>query len=50
MAWGDVSAEAGVDYNCACLIGQVIGSSLTELPDFEKIKADIKAMHENEIQ
>lgn len=50
VAWGDVSAEAGVDYNCACLIGQVIGSSLTELPDFEKIKADIKAMHENEIQ
>ena len=49
-AWGDVPAEAGVDYNCACLVGQVIGSSLTELPDFEKIKADIESMHENDIQ
>ena len=51
LSFGELEEkESEQDYNCACLLGQVIGSSFVEAPNFSKIKQDIKQLHKGNIQ
>lgn len=50
VACRDTQWREDKDFNCACLIGVVIGNPLNALPDFEKIKKDIKQIHTGEIE
>ena len=50
IAFERVSSELGADFNCACLEGLVIGSLLTDMPNFSNIKSDIQQLHTGDIQ
>lgn len=50
IAFEKVHSEPGVDFNCACLEGLVIGSLMTEMPDFSNIKSDIRQLHTGDLQ
>lgn len=47
---GTVESESEKDHNCACLLGWIIGSSLTKEPNFDGIKQDVSKMHKGNIQ
>ena len=44
------TSSSGSDFNCACLLGQIIGSSLAAAPNFVAIKKDIKLFHKGNVQ
>lgn len=50
IAFEKVSSEPGVDFNCGCLEGLVIGSLMTDMPDFSNIKSDIRQLHTGDLQ
>lgn len=50
FASGEKDTSSEDDRRCADLLGIVIGSSLTNDPDFGEIKADIKKMHKGNMQ
>lgn len=50
VAFGEVVADDSGDMECAKLLGTVIGSNLTQAPDFEKLKRYIKSLHNGDFQ
>ena len=48
--FGDEKIEIGRDYNMACLLGLVLGSSETQKPNFDEIKQILKATHTGNMQ
>lgn len=50
VAFEDVYSEEEKDFNCACLVGLIMGSLITSMPDFSNIKLDIKRLYKGNIQ